>query len=222
MTYRAAKFVRRNRLSVAAAALTLTGLSTGLYAVNRERGIAEQRFDQVRELANKLFDIDRQVQQLPGNSRVRQLIVDTSLDYLRRLSTEVRGDPELALDVGTAFMRVARVQGVPIAVNLGQMDQAEQNLRAADTLIDSVLAAQPGNRTAFLRRAQIAHDRMILAGLRRPDDEALPLARQSATWLERYLDTGSVTADDAAQVVIALNNVGNAFGSRSNSMKPCG
>jgi serine/threonine-protein kinase len=211
ITYRAAKFVRRNRVAVAAALLMLAGLSTGVYVVNRQRAIAEQRFEQVRELANKLFDIDRQVQQLPGNSRVRQLIVDTSLEYLQRLSNEVNDDAELALDVGTAYMRVARVQGVPIAVNLGQMDQAAQNLRTADSLVGSVLAAQPGNRTALLRKAQIAHDRMTLAGLRRPDDEALPLAAQSAAWLDKYLDTGSVAPVDAEQVVITLNNVANRF-----------
>jgi len=178
---------------------------------NRERVIAERRFVQVRQLANKLFDIDVQVRQLPGNARARQLIVDTALEYLDRLAGEARGDAELSLDVGTAYMRVARVQGVPISTNLGQLDRAEQTLRTAETFIGSVLAAQPENRTAFLRSAQIAHDRMILAGLRRPDDRALPFARQSAQWLDKYLETGNVEASDAEQVLISLNNVGNRF-----------
>ena len=211
IAYRTSKFVRRNWLPVAAAALILASLSAGLYMANRERVIAERRFVQVRQLANKLFDIDVQVRQLPGNARARQLIVDTALEYLDRLAGEARGDAELSLDVGTAYMRVARVQGVPISTNLGQLDRAEQTLRTAETFIGSVLAAQPGNRTAFLRSAQIAHDRMILAGLRRPDDRALPFARQSAQWLDRYLETGNVEASDAEQVLISLNNVGNRF-----------
>ena len=211
IAYRTSKFVRRNWLPVAAAALILASLSAGLYMANRERVIAERRFVQVRQLANKLFDIDVQVRQLPGNARARQLIVDTALEYLDRLAGEARGDTELSLDVGTAYMRVARVQGVPISTNLGQLDRAEQTLRTAETFIGSVLAAQPGNRTAFLRSAQIAHDRMILAGLRRPDDRALPFARQSAQWLDKYLETGNVEASDAEQVLISLNNVGNRF-----------
>lgn len=211
IVYRSAKFVRRNRLPVAAAVLILVGLSVGLFAVNRERAIAERRFVQVRQLANKLFDIDTQVRPLPGNTSTRQLIVDTSLEYLGRLAAEVKSDPELALDVGTAYMRVARVQGVPTSTNLGQLDQAEQNLRTAEALIDSVLAAQPGNRTAFFRRAQIAHDRMTLAAIRRPDDEALVLARQSAQWLDKYLDTGSLEPGEAAQVMIVMSNVANRY-----------
>ena len=211
IAYRTAKFVRRNRLPVAAAVLILASLSVGLYAANRERVIAERRFVQVRQLANSLFDIDVKVRGLPGSAQARQFIVDTALEYLDRLTTEVRGDPELALDVGTAYMRVARVQGVPITTNLGQLDKADETLQRAEAFIDSVLTVQPDNRTAILRRAQIAHDRMILAGLRRPDDQALPLARQSARWLDQYLTAGKVELSDAEQVLITLNNVGNRF-----------
>jgi tetratricopeptide (TPR) repeat protein len=165
----------------------------------------------VRQLANKLFDIDIAVRGLPGSVAARQLIVNTSLEYLGRLADDARDDPELALDVGTAYMRVARVQGIPISPNLGQLEQADKTLTTAKALIDSVLAARPDNRTAFFRQAQIAHDRMIVAGLRRPDDQALPFARQSAGWLDRYLAGGPVDASEARQVVLALNNVGNRF-----------
>jgi serine/threonine protein kinase len=211
ITYRAAKFVRRNRVSVAVSVFAVTALAVGLYEINRERMIAERRFVDVRQLANKLFDIDVLVRQLAGSSKVRQTIVDTSLDYLRRLGEDVHGDPDLALDIGTAYMRVARVQGVPISPNLGQSDQAEQNLRTAETLIRAVLTAEPGNRTAFLRMAQISHDRMILAGNRRPDDEALPLAGQAAMWMARYIDTGPVDPAERQQVLLAMNNIANRF-----------
>src|SRR5262249_55231027 len=137
------------------------GAGLGLYVANRERAIAQRRFLEVRQIANKLFDIDAQASQLPGSTKTRQLIVDTSLDYLRRLSTDVHRDPGLALELGQAYLKVARVQGVSSERNLGQMDQADQNLRIADQLVQSVLAAQPENRTAFLRSAQISHDRMI-------------------------------------------------------------
>jgi tRNA A-37 threonylcarbamoyl transferase component Bud32/tetratricopeptide (TPR) repeat protein len=184
--YRTRKFVRRYWLPVTAAVLAVAGLSAGFALANRERNIAQRRFTDVRQMANRLLDIDVQARELVGGTKTRQLIVDTSLEYLRRLSADVHGDPELALEVGNAYMRVARVQGVPISSNLGQMDQAEQNLRIAEGFIQSVLVSQPANRTALLRSAQIYHDRMLIARLSSRSDEALDFARKSAESLEHF------------------------------------
>jgi hypothetical protein len=184
--YRGRKFVRRHWVPFGATALVLASLSVGLYVANHERVMAERRFKDVRELANKLFDIDVQARELPGSTKTRQLIVNTSLEYLQKLAADARGDPDLALEVGNAYMRVARVQGVPISPTLGQVDQAEKNLRTADAFVQSTLKAQPGNRAAMLRAAQIAHDRMLLARYGDRDDEALNFAKNSAKWLERY------------------------------------
>jgi serine/threonine protein kinase/tetratricopeptide (TPR) repeat protein len=208
--YRGRKFLRRYQLPVAAGVLVVASLAAGLYVANRERVIAQRRFQDVRELANKLFDIDAQTRELPGSTKARQLIVDTSLEYLRRLTADVRGDPGLALDVGNAYMRVARVQGVPISATLGQMDQAEQNLRIADGFIQSVLKAQPGNRTAMLRSAQIAHDRMILARFRHQSDEALDLAKKSADWLEKF-HAGKGDESEASAILNTYLNVADQF-----------
>jgi tetratricopeptide (TPR) repeat protein len=213
IAYRAAKFVRRHRVAVATAALIVATLAGATYVANRERAIAERRFVQVRQLANKLFDIDVEVRQLPGSARPRRLIVNTALDYLQRLTVDAGTDPDLALEVGTAYMRVARVQGVPISANLGQSDEAERNLRKAEALVLSVHRSQPLNRTAVLRLAQMAHDRMILAGDRRPDTDALPLARQAAERIDEYLASGPLPTDpdEAQQVAIVINNVSNRF-----------
>jgi serine/threonine-protein kinase len=217
-TYRAAKFVRRNRTAMILAGLVLIASVAGLAGTmiqartaNRQRLIAQKRFNDVRQLSTKLFDIDARVSRLAGNSDTREFIVDTSLDYLRRLADDVHDDPDLALEVGTAYMRVGRVQGVPINSNLGQVEKAEQNLRIAERLIASVLQAQPANHIALLRAAQIAHDRMVLAEDRRPDTEALPLAYESAKWLDKYLSTGPIDESEKNQVAIIGNNVANWY-----------
>lgn len=207
--YRTRKFLRRYWLPVAAAALAIASLSAGLWIANRERALAQRRFLQVRQLANTLFDIDVQARELPGSTKTRQLIVDTSLEYLRRLAADVGGDPELSLEVGNAYMRVARVQGIPISPNLGQMDQAERNLRIAEGFIGSVLVSQPGNRKAMLRSAQIAHDRMILARFNGRPEEVLLLARQSAEWLERF-HAGKGDQSEASAILSTYLNVADA------------
>jgi len=208
LAYRAAKFTRRHRVGVSVALAALVGLSIALYAVNRQRAIAQRRFTEVRQLAAKLFDVDVRVRRLDGSSATRQFIVDTSLDYLRELTADAGNDPDLALDVGTAYMRVARVEGVPISPNLGQTSQAEQHLRMAETFINRVLSAEPRNRTALLRSAQIAHDQMIVAGQKRQLDEAFRLGQIAGERLERYLSTADIPADEADQVIITYMNIG--------------
>jgi len=211
VAYRTSKFIRRHRLGVAVAAAVLVGLSVALYAVNRQRAIAQRRFTEVRQLSAKLFDVDVRVRRLQGSSTTRQFIVDTALDYLRQLTPDAGNDPDLALDVGTAYMRVARVEGVAISPNLGQTELAGQHLQVAEEFINRVLAAQPGNRTAMLRSAQIAHDRMIVAGQRRQPDEAFRLGQISGERLQRYLATGQIQAGEAEQVVITYMNVANRY-----------
>jgi len=208
--YRGSKFLRRYKAPVAAAVLVFASLSAGLYVANRERNIAQRRFQDVRELANKLFDIDVQARELPGSVKTRQLIVDTSLDYLRRLAADVHGDPGLALEVGNAYMRVARVQGVPISPSLGQMDQAEKNLRIADGFVQSALKAQPENRTAMLRAAQIAHDQMILARYKHATEEAFENAKRSAAWLDKFRADRGDEAESSA-ILNTYFNVADEF-----------
>jgi tRNA A-37 threonylcarbamoyl transferase component Bud32/tetratricopeptide (TPR) repeat protein len=208
--YRTRRFLRRYWVPALAAVLVVGSLSTGLYVANRERAIAQRRFVQVRQLSNKLFDIDAQVAQLPGGSKTRQLIVDTSLEYLRRLAADVHGDPDLALEVGNAYMRVARVQGVPTSPNLGQMDQAEASLRMAEGFIQSVLASQPENRAALLRSAQIAHDRMLLARYTARYDAAAAFARKSAGWLEK-LHPGEREKAEASPILSTYSDLADQF-----------
>lgn len=204
--YRTRKLLRRYWAAAAAAALVMTSLSTGLLIANYQRSIAQRRFIQVRELASKLFDIDAEVRRTPGTTKARELIVRTSLEYLQRLAADVHGDPALALEVGNAYMRVARVQGVPISNNLGQMDEADKNLQTAEAYIRSVLASQPENRTAIFRSAQIAHDRMLLARLNGRSEQALAFARSSADWLEKFR-AEKTDAPEASSILNTYFNV---------------
>jgi tetratricopeptide (TPR) repeat protein/predicted Ser/Thr protein kinase len=203
--YASRKFLRRHWLPMAAAAAIVCSLAAGLFIANRERAIAQRHFLEVRQLANKLFDIDALARQLPGSTKTRQLIVDTSLEYLGRLAADAHGDPGLALEVGNAYMWVARVQGVPLASNLGQVDQADKNLRLADGFIHSVLAAQPGNRMALLRSAEVARDRMILADINGRSGEANEFARQAVAGLEKFNAQRNDRSEAAAILSVYLN-----------------
>src|SRR6266576_5660358 len=98
--YRAAKFIQRNKLAVAAALLLLASLVAGLIATTWqahratvEKARAEKRFNDVRHLAHSvLFDYHDAVKNLPGATPVRELLVKDALTYLDSLSGEAGGD----------------------------------------------------------------------------------------------------------------------------------
>ena len=106
----------------------------------------------------------------PGNTKARQLIVSTSLEYLKRVGAETRGDKDLAMEMGTAYLQLAQIQGVPVNSNLGQFAEAEESLSKADAFVESVLKVDPKYPRALLTSATVAHDRMALASMQnRPD-----------------------------------------------------
>ncbi len=195
--YIARTFLRRRWLPVSAVAVAVTSLAVGLYVADRERAVAQRRFEQVRQLSRQFFDLDAEIRDLPGSTKARTRIVSASLEYLERLGAETRHsrwndqDLDLALEIGRAYVQVASVQGVPGAPNLGKFDQARQSLDKADSFMEPVLAASP---RPSIRRGQalfvssiIAHHRMILSDSEHHDADALAYAVKAATRLEEAL-----------------------------------
>lgn len=90
-TYRAEKFVSRNKLGVSLAVLAIVAAATALLAVQREARRTEYRFQQVRKLAHTvLFDLNPQIENLAGATPARELLVKTSLEYLDSTCRRVR------------------------------------------------------------------------------------------------------------------------------------
>src|SRR5580700_3079724 len=211
LAYRTAKFVRRNRTVVAliatAIVLVIGSLSTGLYVANRQRKIAEQRFAQVRQLANKFIDLDARIRGLQGSTMVRMQMVSDSLQYLRSLESEGHVDKDLALDIAFAYVRVAHAQGDPTSPNLGQFAEAKKSLSQASKFVDPILADDAKNRRALLIATTIAHDRMTLADSENRHEESSAYAKDAASLIERFLSLGNADPRDAYSMVYFYMNV---------------
>ena len=207
--YRTRKFIRRHWLPSAAAAMTIAGLSVGLYVANRERTIAQRRFVQVRRLANKVLALDTQIGGLPGATKARHEIVAMSKEYLEALGAEAHGDQELALEIAHAFALLARSQGLPTSANLGQYAQAEESLRKAEDLLDPILQAAPRNRRALLVSAQISSHRMVLADTENRREDARAHARKAVWRLDTLLGLGkaSLSESQISTSTVILNNI---------------
>lgn len=205
--YRTRKFLRRYRVVVTAATITIAGLSLGLYTATRERAVAQRRFLQVRQLANKVLALDEVIGGLHRSTKARHEIVAMSKEYLEALGAEAHRDRDLALEIGEAYSLLARAQGVSVVANLGQQPQAEESLRKAETFVEPLLSESLDNRKALLTSARISHDRMILAETSQLKDEALMHARKAVGQLDRLSGLGKLSEAESQTASELFYNV---------------
>lgn len=209
--YRSRKFLRRYSLPVAAAALVIASLAAGLYAANRQRMLAERRFGELRQLSTQVFDFDQTLRNLPGSIQARQRLVAASLQYLRGLAADAQGDLELTREVAEGYQRVAVIQGVPTDLNLGDFAAAEANLKKADALLETVLAARPKDRSGLFDSAMVAEDRMILAQTGRRSADAVEQARRAGRRIDQFLRRGDATESERDTAASLYVNIALAY-----------
>ncbi|MEP6923116.1 MAG: serine/threonine-protein kinase [Pyrinomonadaceae bacterium] len=154
--YRAGKFLKRHRLGVFAGlliALTLISATivTSWQAVvaSRERNRAEQRFNQVRKLANTvLFDYHERIKNLPGSTETRKKLVTDALEYLDNLAQTSDNSPDLQRELALAYQKVGDIQGGFVeSANTGESNAALENYRKA-LAIQERLVSQSNNPDA--------------------------------------------------------------------------
>jgi serine/threonine protein kinase/tetratricopeptide (TPR) repeat protein len=158
LSYRSTKFIRRNKVAVAAAAVIILTLLIGIAATGWEAHIAlaeraraeaagaraERRFNQVRKLAHSvLFDYNEAIQDLPGSTPVRERLVKDALEYLDSLAGEANDDPSLQRELATAYEKVGDVQGRTLRANMGDTSGAKDSYRKALRIRETLVAANP-------------------------------------------------------------------------------
>lgn len=169
-TYRAGKFVSRNRVLVAAGSLVAASLVVSLAVslhqtrvARAERARAEHRFQQVRKLAHTfLFDVHDAVAELPGSTKARSILVKEGLAYLDSLAQEAGDDRKLKSELATAYMRVAEVQSGVGAANEGESAAALASFRKAVAVREELVA---GGRLEPVEKDDLAESQIRLAGV---------------------------------------------------------
>ncbi|MDB6088807.1 MAG: ppkA [Gammaproteobacteria bacterium] len=162
LRYNLAKFVGRHKAGVTAATLFVLTLVGGIVATSwqahvarEERARAERHFTEVRKLANTfMFDVHSAIENLPGATPARHVLVSNSLRYLDALSRESGSDASLRRELATAYEKLADVQGGFRAANLGDTTGAIASYREALKIRNALLAnapAEPDLRRELLR-----------------------------------------------------------------------
>ncbi|MBX5462655.1 MAG: protein kinase [Steroidobacteraceae bacterium] len=152
--YQLSKFAGRHKAGIAAVSLLIVTLAGGIIATSymareafRERERAERHFNEVRKLANTLmFDFHGAIQNLPGATPARQMLVENSLKYLEALSAESGNEPALQRELAAAYEKVGDVQGGFRTSNLGDIPGAISSYRKALSIRESLSKAQPEDR----------------------------------------------------------------------------
>lgn len=164
-TYRSAKFVRRNRTAVAAAAIAVLALVAGTAIAARQaveatraQKRAENRFLQLRKLAGAMmFDLEPDLAPLAGATPVREKLVKKALEYLDSLAGEVTDDPGLLIEVATGYRKIAEVQGNPYNPNLGHYGEAKKSYEKARAIAERAVALRPRDPAGLEILATVLH-----------------------------------------------------------------
>jgi non-specific serine/threonine protein kinase/serine/threonine-protein kinase len=225
--YRTAKFVQRNRVAVAAAVITFTALVAAVAittwqarVASTERQRAEQRFEDVRALANTfLFELHDAIRDLPGSTPARQILVTRGLEYLDKLARELPApvDHTLTRDIANGYVRLGDVQGRPFNPNLGDTSGAMASYRKAIALLEPAQAAAPSD-TQLRRDLATAYLRVsALDSAMGNTREALELAQKSLALIEP-LDAAAATPPDIRRELVAAETaVGDLLSSTGNT-----
>jgi non-specific serine/threonine protein kinase/serine/threonine-protein kinase len=169
LSYRASKFVRRNRVGVVAASLVFLALIAGIVgttyqarAARRERERAEQRFDQVRKLANNVvFKYHDAIADLPGATATREMLVKDALEYLDNLSRDAQDNPALAQELALTYLKIGDVQGEANRANLGDSAGALVSYRKSVEILENVVSKDRAN-VGYLKNLRLASHQMAL------------------------------------------------------------
>jgi non-specific serine/threonine protein kinase/serine/threonine-protein kinase len=170
-TYRAGKFIRRNKAGVAAVAIVVLTLAGGIIATvwqarraEANRARAEKRFADVRGLSNALLnDIAPKIERLEGSTEARQALVTQSLKYLNSLADESADDFVLQAELAAAYEKVGVLQGDSRRPSLSDFRGAIASLEKAQQIRRRLLEVNPNGA----ENRRLLADNLRLLALRR-------------------------------------------------------
>jgi tetratricopeptide (TPR) repeat protein len=213
-------FVRRHRGAIAVAALLAGVIVGGIVAVLWQASVAadarrraERRFNDVRALAGSLiFDVYDAIDDVPGTTPARELIVQKAVQYLDSLAREAAGDAGLQRELAGAFIRVGDVQGNPTRANVGDPSGAVASYQRAIALAEAVRSGAPADLDAMRTLALAHRQRGDVLALTGGKDKALADAQTSADLYAQVAGRDGATLEDRIDVGLASIKLGDLLG----------
>ncbi len=200
-SYRASRFLRRNRVPVAAAAAVFLALLAGLVAVTwqaqetaAQRDRAQRRFGDLRALTNSLIaDVDQNLANLPGATEARRAIVTQAVAYLDSLAAEAGEEPGLLAELASSYSQLGQLQRSFVGDDLGDTAAAIESHRKALALRERVLAARPDSAETH---KSVAESHVLIGDMLRSQGDVAGASDHYRTSERHYAVTQGLTGND--------------------------
>jgi tetratricopeptide (TPR) repeat protein len=217
LLYRAGKLITRHKAGSLAALLAVFALLATTVVAVRQRSRAEQRFNDVRRLANfVVFEFDDAIR--GGETAARKTALAKGLEYLNRLAELSGGDPSLQRELIRGYLKIGDVQGNPYTPNLGDTQGAERSYRRALELAEGLAKASPSDMTPE-RDVAVAHLRLgDLAALGGDRREALERFRSADRTLRSLISRGGGWRQEALEAASRVGFVESQLGDSSGAL----
>jgi tetratricopeptide (TPR) repeat protein len=218
--YLAGKFIRRNKLAIAASALLCTTVLAGVGGVawqahiaTVERRKAEARADDLRKLSNSLLsELDEAIKQLPGSTGAQHLLVTRVLEHLDRMASDAQGDRQIQLDLVSAYTRLGNIQGNGYEQNLGDFAGASASLGKARTIAESLVASDSTDRDAIRALASVEQTLSEVLWVNGRTLEAIPVLQEAVKRFDALVAAPHASPALIADAAGAYGDLGDELG----------
>ena len=190
VSYRAAKFLKRNCLAAAAASLfvltLLTGSAVTLWQAReatRAREIAERRLENLRKMSN-LFttEIHGAIENLPGSLPARQMLMRHAVEQLDALAAESGDNLALLDELAQAYLNSTQLPDMTLT-------EKDETLRKSIAIYRRLIADDPNN-IHYQEQTANAYDALgDITKVRGSVKEAIEFGSAGAAMLERVAES---------------------------------
>jgi len=223
--YRFSKFYQRNKKAVAVG-ITFIVLLTLISAIavwqgisaNRERGKAEKRLQEIREVAKSLLnETNDSLDKIPGNVSVQKALTEKSIALLDNLATDETNDGTLLIELADAYSKLALIQNL----SLRETDKAGENIQKAETIYKRALEIQPNDVKLRWNLHQLLMRKVEYLMTKKDKEAIFKTAREGVENLEKIIELEPQNAThlgNFSSLFLGISGIHLSFGEKDESI----
>lgn len=214
--YQLRKFARRHRgiaVGVGIAALALiAGSAVAVWQALEARSaqhIAERRFADLQSFAQSVTLDYPKIQETHGETRAREFLIKTTLQYLDGMSKDTRGlDLKILENLALAYSATGDILGRPNGPNLGDPNASRESYQKAIAIFDDLIARAPSH-IEYKRKLAISCERIGNIYLTNQQfDQALEVFQKSHALKQSVADKHELGPRDLS---FSYNKLGDVY-----------